>query len=81
MTNHKPTLRVYYNSACPVCRAGIEQQKGKMQGCPVEWQDVHTDHERVKQLNADLNFVRKRLHVIDEHGKLNIGFDAFLTIW
>lgn len=79
--NNKANIRVYYNSACPVCRAGIEQQKTKMPSCPVQWQDVHTDNTLVKELNADLAFVRERLHVVDEHGKLNIGFDAFLTIW
>jgi len=41
----------------------------------------HTDHEDLKALDAELEFVRERLHVVDEHGKLNIGFDAFLTIW
>ena len=81
MASKPASIRVYYNSACPVCRAGIEQQKEKMPSCPVQWQDVHTDHEDLKALDAELEFVRERLHVVDEYGKLNIGFDAFLTIW
>ena len=47
----------------------------------MQWQDVHADHELVKEFDANLEFVRERLHVIDEHGQLKIGFDAFLTIW
>ncbi|WP_323844718.1 DUF393 domain-containing protein [Microbulbifer magnicolonia] len=77
----RPTIRVYFNSACPVCRAGIESQKGRMRGCPVEWQDVHLDNELAKDVDADLEFVRERLHVIDENGRLRVGWDAFIAIW
>lgn len=76
-----PTLRVFYNSACPVCDAGIRQQRKKMPQCPVAWQDVHSNHELAKEVSSDLEFVRERLHVIDEAGQLHIGFDAFIAIW
>lgn len=75
------TIRVYYNSACPVCRAGIESQKGKQAACPIDWNDVHQDNALVSAVGSELAFVRKRLHVIDEHGQVQVGFDAFLTIW
>ena len=35
----------------------------------------------VDDVSADLEFVRERLHVIDEHGQLQVGFAAFLAIW
>jgi len=75
------TIKVYYNSACPVCKAGIESQKVKMQGCSVVWNDVHSDYNLVRELDSDLEFVRERLHVVDESGELQVGFDAFLAIW
>lgn len=74
-------VRVIYNSACPVCNAGIESQKKKRPICGVEWQDVHLDHELAKHTCANLEFVRERLHVIDEHGDLQIGLNAFIAIW
>ncbi len=74
-------IRVYYNSACPVCKAGIAAQQNKPALCGISWEDVHADQALVQQLGADLEFVRERLHVVDEHGSLQIGFDAFLTIW
>lgn len=79
--NKQPTIKVYFNSACPVCKAGIESQKSKMRGCPVQWQDVHLDNELAKDVDADLEFVRERLHVIDEQGQLQVGWDAFIAIW
>jgi predicted DCC family thiol-disulfide oxidoreductase YuxK len=74
-------IKVYYNSACPVCKAGIENQKSRMKGCPVEWKDVHSHPALVTEIHSELEQVRERLHVVDEHGQTYIGFDAFLTIW
>lgn len=77
----KETIKVYYNSACPVCKAGIEHQKDKESSCEIQWNDVHQHNNLVFELNSELEFVRERLHVVDEIGKLQVGFAAFLTIW
>lgn len=74
-------MKVYYNSACPVCKAGIEGQMEKGASCEVQWADVHKDNALVSEVNGELEFVRERLHVVDEQGKLHVGFDAFLAIW
>jgi predicted DCC family thiol-disulfide oxidoreductase YuxK len=79
--NHPSNLKVYYNSACPVCKAGIEGQMGKESGCDIQWNDVHSHNELVGEINSELEFVRKRLHVLDEKGELYIGSNAFLAIW
>lgn len=81
MANNKESVKVYYNSACPVCKAGIESQKDKMAGCPIEWKDVHANTQLVTEIHSEIEQVRERLHVVDEHGKIHIGFDAFLVIW
>lgn len=79
--NDKPRLKVYYNSACPVCKAGIEGQKTKESRCDIQWNDVHRHHRLAAEVATDLERVRERLHVVDEHGELQIGFDAFLALW
>ena len=85
-TQYKP-LSVFYNSACPVCNAGIELQKHRMTGCAVQWNDVHKNNELISQLtetrrtDEDLDFIRKRLHVKDSTGKIQVGIDAFITLW
>ncbi len=70
--------RVYYNSACPVCAAGIRHQRTRLEGCGemVEWVDVHADNDAVGDIDADLEFVRERLHVTDRDGNLHVGADA-----
>lgn len=79
--NDKPRMKVYYNSACPICKAGIEGQMDKNSVCEIQWNDVHKNNAAVSEVSSDLEFVRERLHVVDENGNLQVGFDAFLAIW
>jgi predicted DCC family thiol-disulfide oxidoreductase YuxK len=76
--------RVYYNSACPVCNAGITSQRGRMQACgisDVEWVDVHTHPEAVQEVGAPLEAVRERLYLRDPHGRLAIGAEALAELF
>jgi predicted DCC family thiol-disulfide oxidoreductase YuxK len=79
--NHKSKMKVYYNSACPVCRTGIEEQMRKDSICEIQWSDVHKNNDLVSEVGSELEFVRERLHVVDENGNLQVGVDAFLAIW
>jgi len=54
--------KVYYNSACPVCNAGIKDQRRRMEACgieDIEWVDVHTNPEAVSEVGASLEQVRE----------------------
>ena len=76
--------KVYYNSACPVCNAGIKDQRKRMEACgirDIEWIDVHTHPEAVEEVGASLEQVRERLHVKAEDGQLDVGADAFTRLW
>jgi len=76
--------KVYYNSACPVCNAGIKDQRKRMQECGVkdiEWVDVHNNPDAVSEVGSSLEQVRERLYVKDDNGQLNIGADAFIHLW
>lgn len=67
---------VYYNSACPVCRAGIEWEQGRASSCGIEWIDVHHAPDAVADVGAGLEDVRERLHVRDAEGRVLVGADA-----
>lgn len=72
---------VYYNSACPVCDAGVCAMKTRIDEGHVEWVDVHRHPERLATLGLDLESVRERLHVVDADGRLQVGSTALLTTW
>jgi predicted DCC family thiol-disulfide oxidoreductase YuxK len=77
----EPPIQVFYNSACPVCDAGIREQRTRMAVCRVNWVDVHEQPQAVQALAAPLETVRERLHVIDADGRLQVGADALATLW
>ena len=71
---------VYYNSACPVCDAGIRSERGRLQGCDIRWVDVHNHPEEVERLGSGLEDVRRRLHVVDAAGRLHVGSEAIAEL-
>lgn len=76
--------KVYYNSACPVCNAGIKDQRQRMEKCGVkdiEWVDVHHNPDAVSEVDSSLEQVRERLYVRNDKGELNTGVDAFIHLW
>lgn len=77
-------IKVYYNGACPVCRAGIDWQRDRARHggvTGIEWIDVHVMPERVAEVGASLEFVREQLHVKDASGQVNVGADAFAVLF
>ena len=52
-----------------------------MSDCPVAWRDLHVDPAARADMPGELELVRERLHVVDEDGRVGMGFDAFPAIW
>ena len=84
MNNKVITRIVYYNSACPVCNAGIKDQRQRMEACgikDIKWVDVHNNPGAAPEVNSSLEQIRERLYIKDENGRLHIGADAFIHLW
>lgn len=75
-------LEIFYNSACPVCAAGIDSQRQRMADLPADtaWKDIAADNELVCEIGADLDKVRHSLHVRDETGIVHVGADAIARL-
>lgn len=74
---------VYYNSACPVCDAGVRGQRERMQACStaaIAWRDVHAEPELAAQLGIDIEALRERLHVRDAGGRMLVGDQALAAL-
>lgn len=75
-------LEIYYNSACPVCRTGIDSQRDRMtaQAADAAWKDIAVDNALVCEIGAELDTVRHSLHVRDETGEIFVGADAIAKL-
>ncbi len=67
---------VYYNSARPVCDAGVCAMRAR-----IAWVDVHRNPERLAPLGLDLEDVRERLHLVEPSGQLQVGAPALPITW
>jgi predicted DCC family thiol-disulfide oxidoreductase YuxK len=74
--------KVYYNSLCPVCRAGIEGQRRRMTaaGAAAEWCDINQHPQALAEIGAEMEAVRMSLHVREADGTLAVGAEAFLAL-
>lgn len=85
----KPKL--YYNSACPVCRTGIERQRAKMDSGmdgtlpegsdAIQWCDIAATPEAATEIDKSVDQIRHSLHMVDQDGKLLVGADVAIAIW
>jgi predicted DCC family thiol-disulfide oxidoreductase YuxK len=81
----KPKL--YYNSACPVCRTGIEQQRATMDASlpagseAITWCDIAETPEAAQEIDRSVDQIRHSLHMVDENGRLLVGADVAIAVW
>jgi predicted DCC family thiol-disulfide oxidoreductase YuxK len=71
----------YYHGGCPVCRTEIEHYKRGSGGDRVTWRDLSAEPEALAAFGIDRAGAKRRLHVLDETGRLHVGVDAFVVLW
>ena len=78
-----PLLTVWYNTRCPVCDAGIRRQK-RIEAARtgrIAFRDINLEPEALAAFGVTLEDVRRRLHALDQHGRLLVGADVALAVW
>ena len=78
-------LTVWYNTKCPVCNAGIDWQRSRLMRAArsgaIEFRDINLEPDALSRFGAGVNDVRRRLHAVDEKGRLSVGIDCAIEIW
>lgn len=73
--------RTFYNANCPVCSAGVAHIRQLTGGSNDLWVDITAQPDALTSYGADVEAVKKRLHVIDRQGVLRVGIPAFAALW
>lgn len=83
--SEKLPVEVFYNSACPVCRAGMNEQRNAFAKSGKSDQAAFCDMTQVPDaLSADgltLDDVRRHFYVRDTSETLHRGADAAAVLW
>lgn len=83
--SEKSSVEVFYNSACPVCRAGMDEQRGALEkagiGDTVTFTDMTAAPGSLTNDGLTLDDVRRHFYVRDASGELHRGADAAAVLW
>ena len=71
-------VKVYYNNSCNVCRLEINHYK-KIAHENLEWIDITSNDEALKETSKSYEELLRRLHVID-NGEVIGGAKAFIIL-
>ncbi|MCZ6839573.1 MAG: DUF393 domain-containing protein [Alphaproteobacteria bacterium] len=81
----KPSVEVFYNSACPVCRAGMDEQRDALEkagvGDSVGFTDMTAAPDALADEGLTLDDVRRHFYTPDAAGTLHRGADAAALLW
>jgi predicted DCC family thiol-disulfide oxidoreductase YuxK len=83
MSDERP-IEVFYNSACPVCDAGVHEQRRTMvkrNAGALAWTDMTCAPDALAGENLTLDHVRRHVYVRDAAGSLYRGADAIALLW
>ena len=77
------TVTTFFNGACSVCGTDIGHYRRLSERRPasLRWHDLSEDPDALAEYGVSAEEARRRLHVIDEAGRLRSGVDAFIAIW
>ena len=77
-------IEVFYNSACPVCDAGVKNQRQAMEkggAVGLAWTDMTCAADALKADGLTLDHVRRHIYARDASGQLHRGADALAILW
>ena len=74
-------IKIYFDGKCGLCSREIEYYKTIAPTHLFEWADIAHDPSHLLALNISQAEALRRLHGLDNQGRLHIGVDAFLLIW
>ena len=72
-------IKVFFNNSCNVCRLEINHYK-KIAHENLEWIDITSNDEAIKETSKSYEELLRRLHVID-NGEVIGGAKAFIILW
>ncbi len=77
----KPSIEVFYDGNCPVCRLEVELYQKFGDLTAIKWVNIVSLEDHLLPDGKDRDELLNRFHVRDERSDWHIGVDAFARIW
>lgn len=83
--SERTKTKIFYNSACPVCCAGMDEQRGALkksgQADQAAFCDMTQAPDALSAEGLTLDDVRRHFYVCNSEGTLHRGADAAAVLW
>lgn len=77
----KQAHQIFYDDQCPLCNAEINHYKKLTHIQAIDWVAISTSEDVIKQHGLTKEAVLKRIHAINNEGKVISGAAVFSLIW
>jgi predicted DCC family thiol-disulfide oxidoreductase YuxK len=74
-------ITVFYDGKCSLCAREIAHYQKIATQDKFYFCDITQDSKQFTQLGFETTSGLRQLHVLNSHGHVKIGLDAFITIW
>ena len=84
MQNTPPIIKkpiVFFDGGCPMCGKEINHYKKVDRLGKIEWIDITTSPEKLKEYDISLTSALERLHCINTMGEKVSGVASFVLLW
>jgi len=72
---------MFFDGGCPLCRREVAHYRFLDRRNRVGWIDISREAEVLSTHGIDSDAAMKRLHAIDERGRVVSGASAFVAVW
>ena len=72
---------MFFDGGCPLCSREVAHYRRLDRGERICWVDITNQRETLSEYGIDYAAAMKRLHALDEHGRVVSGVPAFVAVW
>jgi predicted DCC family thiol-disulfide oxidoreductase YuxK len=73
--------KMYFDGSCPLCRREVAHYRFLDRRDRVDWVDISREADLLSTHGIDPDAAMRRLHAIDEQGRVVSGVSAFVAVW
>jgi predicted DCC family thiol-disulfide oxidoreductase YuxK len=72
---------MFFDGGCPLCRREVAHYRFLDRRNRVGWIDISREADLLLQCGIDRDAAMRRLHALDERGRVVSGISAFVVVW
>ena len=73
--------KMFFDGGCPLCRREVDHYRFLDRRDRVDWVDISREPDLLSRYGIDPEAAMRKLHALDERGRIVSGVSAFVVVW